>query len=269
MAPSGFVPTDPDVLAYFTAAEAAGATYVNGTKEALDTFVIGMKSASLWALVRRWNPMLADGGNVLAGVARVLNSTVGTANVDALNNYVSGDWNAASGLQGNGSTTFINTGWNATGAQMTSAFLGACYRGAALSAGKTLFGVQDGAASPTQIMLLRNNFSGLQGYCGDNKNATSGALTLNPALYAIARDNASSLTQYIDNVANGTNVVASTIVNTTQPVYVGAYNNGGAAAGVMSPGERSAGYIFLSTLDGTQRGNLQSLWAAFNAAVGR
>lgn len=275
---------DPDALAYFLAAEAGGASYLTVTKVALDTFVVGMKSAGLWALVRRWNPMLADGGNVLVGVAVVLNDTVGAAGADTLNNYVAGDWDPASGLQGNGSSTYMDTGWSPLAAQVSTGFLGVCYRGTTITAGTTYLCGATHSDSPTfpQNFYDMGHVStsvGVAGYHGSTIRVPSTALgtDLNSGIISVRRNGNTDLELYIDNVSlasNNANVTGGGPIQDIPAAMVLGCRRlkpAGAAIlqGFLSTSERLAGYIFADGLNGTQRGNLQTLWADFNTAIGR
>jgi len=99
----GYNASDADAAAYIAAVEAAdGSTLENGVREAIDTFVLGCKSDSIWSDIKA--------ACILAG-AKTLNGAlvplVGTAPTNS--NFVSADYNRETGLVGDGSTKRLDT----------------------------------------------------------------------------------------------------------------------------------------------------------------
>ena len=94
---------DSDALAYVNAVQTAdGASLENSVRLAINNFVVGCKSDGIWSAIKA--------SCILAG-ARSLNGAlvplVGTAPTNF--NFVSADYNRKTGLQGNGSTKYLNT----------------------------------------------------------------------------------------------------------------------------------------------------------------
>lgn len=95
---------DPDARSYIARVEAAdGQPLENGVRRAINQFVVGCKADGIW------NSLKAS--CILAG-ARTLNGAlvplVGPAPTNF--NFVSGDYNRKTGLVGDGSTKYLDTG---------------------------------------------------------------------------------------------------------------------------------------------------------------
>ena len=95
---------DADAASYFAAVEAVssiGAT----AKNAVNSYIIGLKAASLWTLIHQL--YLYAGPNTLDG-ALVKARGAGTR---VNNGFVSGDFSPSLGLQGNGTSKYITNGF--------------------------------------------------------------------------------------------------------------------------------------------------------------
>jgi hypothetical protein len=95
---------DPDAEAYITAVEFAdGQPLEQDIKNAIDDFVVGCKSDGIWDAIKA--------SCILAG-ARTLNGLLvplkGAAPTNV--NFVSADYNRKTGLKGNGSSKYLDTG---------------------------------------------------------------------------------------------------------------------------------------------------------------
>jgi hypothetical protein len=100
---TGYKVSDSDAAAYIANVEAAdGATLEDPVKEAIDAFVLGCKSDSIWSDLKA--------ACILAG-AKTLNGAlvplVGTAPTNF--NFVTADYSRETGLKGNGSTKYIRS----------------------------------------------------------------------------------------------------------------------------------------------------------------
>lgn len=99
---------DPNALAYIAAVEAAdGQTLEAGVKTAINTFVAGCKSDSIWSAIKA--------SCILAG-ARTLNGALVplAGSAPSNNNFVSGDYSRTLGLLGDGSTKYLSSNRNNT-----------------------------------------------------------------------------------------------------------------------------------------------------------
>ena len=97
---------DTDAQAYITAVETADGQSLPGrVKNAIDAFVIGCKSDSIWTAIK--SACLLAGPATLSGALVPL---VGTAPTNV--NFVSGDYNQLTGIIGDGSTKYFNSNRN-------------------------------------------------------------------------------------------------------------------------------------------------------------
>jgi hypothetical protein len=100
--------TDPDALAYIAAVEAAdGATLAAKYRDAINNFVVGAKADGFWSAIKA--ACFLAGPATLAGALVPL---VGSAPTNF--NFVSGDYNQATGLAGNGSNKRLGTNYSYT-----------------------------------------------------------------------------------------------------------------------------------------------------------
>jgi hypothetical protein len=101
---TGFTPADADARAYVAAVRTAdGQPLERAVAQAIDSFVIGCKADGIWSAVKA--SCILMGARTLAGA---LTPLVGTAPTN--NNFVSGDYNRETGLKGNASTKYLNSG---------------------------------------------------------------------------------------------------------------------------------------------------------------
>ena len=97
---------DTDAQAYITAVEAAdGAALEEGSKTAINNFVVGCKADGIWNAIKA--SCILAGARTLAGALVPL---VGTAPTNF--NFVSADYNRKTGLVGNGTTKYLDSNRN-------------------------------------------------------------------------------------------------------------------------------------------------------------
>ena len=95
---------DPDAIIYRNAVIAAGSSITDSNFSAVNNLIVGLKNQSLWTLIDQL--FLLAGTSSIAG-ALVKAKGSGTAtNV----NFVNGDYSQTTGLVGNGTSKYINTG---------------------------------------------------------------------------------------------------------------------------------------------------------------
>lgn len=92
---------DPDAAAFFTAVEGAGGTLSDAVKTEYNSFVLREKANSRYSKLKRLYPYL---GGVINS-ARIDAITLGSA---TNNNFVDADADATCGLQGDGSTKYLD-----------------------------------------------------------------------------------------------------------------------------------------------------------------
>lgn len=102
----GAASVDADAAAWATAVTANGGTYSAGTLTAVDTFVKAAKASNYWSKLNRINLFCGD---QLAAALVPLKVGGGSA-TDTNVNFVGGDYTESTGLKGNGSTKYLDTG---------------------------------------------------------------------------------------------------------------------------------------------------------------
>jgi hypothetical protein len=92
----------PEAAAFFTSIEDAGGTLTDNVKSEFDAFVVREKDANRWSKLKRLYPYL--GGKINSAIidAVTLNSAINS-------NFVDADVDATIGLQGDGSSKYLNT----------------------------------------------------------------------------------------------------------------------------------------------------------------
>jgi hypothetical protein len=96
---------DPDVQAYLTAVEEAdNASLEYPVAYAINSFVLGCKSDSIWTAIKA--SCILAGARTLTGALVPL---VGTAPTNVGGLFVAGDYNRKTGLVGNASTKYLNS----------------------------------------------------------------------------------------------------------------------------------------------------------------
>jgi len=99
---------DPDAKAYLDAVESADTQALEaGVRKAVDDFVKGCKADGIWSAIKA--SCILAGARTLTGALVPL---VGSAPTNENGNFVSGDYDRATGLKGNGSNKAILTGRN-------------------------------------------------------------------------------------------------------------------------------------------------------------
>lgn len=94
---------DADAQAFFDRITTAGGTLTTTEKNAVNTFVVSMKSNSLWSLMKVIYPMV---GSSSAACSQNLRSNIFTGTFNA-------GWTFSStGVIGNGTSSFLNTNFN-------------------------------------------------------------------------------------------------------------------------------------------------------------
>jgi hypothetical protein len=99
---------DPDAEAYFARVAAEGSDLSDPTKEAVNNFVVAAKVGEYWDKLKRVN--LFCGADLIAALVPLKVET-GGQNTDTAVNFVGGDYSEETGLTGDGSTKYLNTGF--------------------------------------------------------------------------------------------------------------------------------------------------------------
>lgn len=97
---------DVNVLDWISRVNSNGGSVSTGAQSAVETLVTALKTAGVWTKIQRMNLFAGTG---LAACAVPLINTAG-ATLDTLTNFVEGDYSESTGLTGDGSTKYLNTG---------------------------------------------------------------------------------------------------------------------------------------------------------------
>jgi hypothetical protein len=100
--------TEPEAVSYVAAVEAAdGEPLEFGVAKAINDFVLGCKNDGIWDAIRA--SCILAGARTLAGALVPL---VGDAPTNVGGNFVAGDYNRETGLNGDGSTKYLDSNRN-------------------------------------------------------------------------------------------------------------------------------------------------------------
>jgi len=95
---------EPESVNYLRAVEAADGAYLEtGVKQAINSFIVGLKKDNLWNALKA--SCILCGARTIAGALVPLAGTAPTA----YGGWSSGDYNRETGLKGNGTTKYLNS----------------------------------------------------------------------------------------------------------------------------------------------------------------
>lgn len=184
---------DPDAALYLRRVEIVdGQPLEAGVKRAVSAFVRGCKADGIWAAIKA--SCLLCGARTLAGALVPLKGTAPTNN-----NFVSGDYNRATGLEGDGSTKYLNTNRNANADPQNDFHL--CMYGGEIDIGMGRGGGDTGATYVNQINARVRSASAY----------TFGSTHAGPAALAVSRQSSTEFTLLL----NGSVTTASQTSQTT------------------------------------------------------
>lgn len=130
---------DAEAQAYFNAIVTNGGTISTASKGYINTFVLAAKAHSYWTKLSVFAPLTGD--QLLAALVAFKPKTTNTVTF-AANNFVSGDYTEATGLLGDGSTKYIDTGLLSTSLTANSSHLMVYNRSSSSNSGR--HGAADG-----------------------------------------------------------------------------------------------------------------------------
>lgn len=257
---------------------ANGGTVSSATAAAVNTFCDAIDSASIRDRFYRLNLFCGSFQGAFVPLFRgpsLGGTQYGGATDTNLGSpaFLVGDYNEASGLQGNGSSKYLNTGVPMNFSNLRDYHLSS-YVSSITSGNSGLIGADtlgDGVsprffqalvsfASATRIWVWYN-----YGNTGNQSDNSSNSYA--PGLLTGVGS------QTANNLYSGASSVASSAVqadqtgNRTLPVFVFAYNLNGSASNYANA--RLGGYSLGRTMTATQVGHYNTALAAFNAAMGR
>lgn len=223
---SGAAPSlDADASAWAAAVTANGGTYSAGTLAAVDTFVKAAKASGYWSKLNRINLFAGD---QLAAALVPLKVGGGSAKDTAVN-FVSGDYNEATGLTGNGSSKYLKTGLvPSTSLTLNDTHLAVYNRASSATGGLLDIGARGGAnffemlAPHSDGTFIARAYDDTTG----NGRVISAVLTAPYGLMVSSRASSTSLVAY----RNGTSVASASSTGgalLSGEIYVFNSNNGG------------------------------------------
>jgi hypothetical protein len=262
---SGASSLDADAVAWGTAVTAAGGTYSGTTLAALSTFIKAAKAHSYWTKITVFNPIA---GNQLT--AALIQYASGSWASATNHNFVSGDYTEATGLTGNGSTKYIDTGLvPATSLTLNSTHLAVYNRSSNAAASA---GLHIGADDATRSLRLYAPFTDGTSYC-DMYDAGPGRVSSAalPSAYGFvigSRTASNAIAIY----RNGSSLATSSASQTSglpigQSIYVFARNNNGTPGQFV--GHTLAAYSAGTGLTSTDASNFNTDMQAFQTALSR
>lgn len=252
--------TDTDVLDFISRWEtAAGSGMPTADKNAFNTFVLGLKSNSLWTKY--------DGGG---DIFPYYGGTAATHAVSLRNHktptFIASPTHSSTGVDFNGTTQYVQTGFvPSTDASTTSVHV-YYYSGENVSGNNTYFA---GSLSGANLLGMRPLNSGVYIFQAYSTTVTASSTT--PANYSggfMLSKNGNNSIFYQRNGTTGDHDVASnTNAATTVQVYQNALNNAGAAQGFNGNQCRLLGFgAGMSTTEAT---TTNTLIEALQDALGR
>ena len=203
------VALDPDAAAYIAAVEAADSnTLEDAVKTAINTFVVGCKADGIWSAIKA--SCILAGARTLSGALIPLAGTAPTNN-----NFVSGDYDRKTGLNGNGTTKWLNSNRN-NNVDPQNSFHMCCYASSVGAATAVFMG-----AGPATNESGASNF-GRSGISIFTRNRTSGAnsvTVVTTGLMGNSRDNSSTYTNRFGGISTTVTAASQTPNNNLIGVF--------------------------------------------------
>lgn len=241
-----------------------GGSVSTGTKDAVNTFETALSAASLTSLIYRLN---FYGGTGLSACAVPFINTKGNT-LDSLNNFVSGDYSESTGLTGNGSTKWVNTGLNLlSDIPSINSFSFAAYIRSNTQEDKLTMGaVTSGNSSSLAYLYIRDSSNIRKGVaCAENGARNDG--TDSRGLWHISRTSSSLITLYRNGSSLATDSgSAGTLPNLS--MYVHCWNDSAFGAQLLTA-RPLGGYVVGAGFNSTQAADFYTAWQALQTAFAR
>lgn len=244
----GYTASDADARAYLSAVRSADGSAVEpGVAKAIDDFVKGCKSDGVWDAIKA--SCILCGARTLAGINVPLKGTTPTFNA-----FTASEYNRKTGLVGNGSTMWIDSGRNNNADPQDSKHL-AVWRSTAATNDTGLIGSNNTTTGDSHI------YTGFGLFIFRNNAATAGNVTLSSTaniFLGTSRASSSSFTHIV-----GTTVGTETVTSQTpRNVNIRVFETGGRT------NARLAFYSIGESLDLSLLGaRVSTLMSAIGAAI--
>jgi len=267
---------DSEVVDWVNRVVANGGSVSQSTKGAVNTFMVSIKAAGLRAKIARLNLYAGTG---IDACRTPLIKSIGTA-TDTLNNFVSGDYSEATGLTGNTTTKYLDTGVTIAAldtfnhpATFNPVSWGVYVRTASNESSATM-GVADTVVTFTQSYLIVSDIGGHTQFSmsdynvGNYVNATDSA-GVGFYLGVRANDAAGSGVIYKNGTSIATFANLGNYISTmSKKIYVHAVNNSDTSAFAWTA-KTLAGYQLSGIFDATEQSTLRGIWQTFQTALSR
>jgi hypothetical protein len=268
----------PEAQVWRNAVVAGGGSVSAATLKAVSDFCKAIDQASIRSKFRRLNLFCGTSDASLVAVRTPLyrgESRTGTQYGNALDtnvNFVEGDYaetGASGGLLGNGSSKYLNTGFNVSDLPgAANCHIASYIRGTQdIASARTLIGVLFNGVTDRYRLYLNSSGGnyGVNADLGKANAATVGArLNANGGLLLASRTSTTSLTIYDDAVSIATNTVSTAETTGATPFFVFARNG---------PTEyyngRMAGYSIGAGLSGAEATSYYNALNTFQTVLSR
>ena len=272
----------PDAQDWVNRVYSNGGTVSSATAAAVNQFCVDLENAPGGSIRDRFYRLNLFAGNSDASLNAVrtplfrgpsLGGTQYGGTTDTNNNFLAADYNetgASGGLLGNGTTKYLDTGFNVSSLPgAANCHLSGYIRGTqSVSGAGTLIGALfNGTADRYRIFLLENNASTYAPYAelGKAVNVNTTRSNANGGLFLASRTSTTSLTFYDDAVSIGTNT-SSTVEDATGNVPFLVFARSGPTDYLAS---RMAGYSIGAGMTGAQVTSYYNALNTFQTALGR
>ena len=246
---------DADAQAFFNRVTTAGGALSVTEQIAVNTLVRSLKSAGIWTAMKAIYPMV---GASAAACAQNLKSSSYTGNF-------SGTWTFAStGVLGNGTNTYMNTGVIPSIDLLQNDVHLSVYSRTNQTGGST---VDIGCFQSVRFYIILNYTNTT--YLSVNTTSDNAVTTITDTrgFFEVSRTSSTLTKMYKNNAIHATTTEISSGINTTYPVYLGAYNNANTPS-FYSTKEFSFSSIG-NGLNDTQSANFYTAVQAFQTTLGR
>jgi hypothetical protein len=250
---------DPDALAYIAAVEAAdGQSLESATRLAINAFVKGCKTDGIWNAIKA--SCILAGARTLSGALVPLRGSAPTNF-----NFVSGDYNRKTGLVGNGSTKYLNSG-RANNADPQNNKHNAVFVNSTGSIPTCFLGAGDSNISGSDQLLVTNTTTMFT-----SRNRGSGSIfqagpngSLDSCLYGNTRSSSSS----IITRANSNNYPESLLSTTPLSSSILVFARGNVSAPLTYSSGRLSFYSIGESLDlAALDSRVSTLMTSINSAI--
>ena len=230
---------DPDAADYFARIVSAGSSISVDNKAAVNTLFLALKTQSIWTLISQLY--------LFAGVDNLTGCLVKAKGSGSLSNtsFVGGDHNRTTGLLGNGSSKYLNTGLANNALSGTSNHIFVEGSGFETSGDRIPVGAYNGTV-PNIFTLdfYAAGFTGRVFRCaagatvGSVPRITTGLIT--SGSFCGTRTSASSASIYQNGSLSNNNTTSVSPAFSTRPIFVFALNNIGSPVGYTAARLRAA-----------------------------